>query len=121
MWILRHADGGVDGTTFARARTAGDVDSVLVHAAPDRMRVEVFDGDHRFIAGSDDLPADGASPMSRLTISSGTVVREMVWPDVSDEGAIVVLPGGEAGTLVTWRTDEDRTSWVWTVTFSGGR
>jgi hypothetical protein len=119
VWAVRSADGGADGLEFARARV-DSVDSVLVHAAPRELDVEVFAAGERLIAAADRLlPDEGPdSPMTRLTIDGVSVLREAVWPTERDLGSIVILPGGEAGLLQSW--EDDRRRWTWSLVFRGG-
>jgi hypothetical protein len=121
VWAIRGADGGSAGLEFARAQIEPS-DSVLVHAAPARLDVEVFaDGERLVATGRDLRPTETMdSPMTRLTIDGSSVRRRAVWPAQEDLGSIVLLPGGEAGQLRTWTTPGDRRSWVWTVEFRGG-
>lgn len=119
MWALRGADGGAAGLEFARAKI--DVtDTVLVHAAPSVLDVEVFENGERLVAIGTSLRASEDTPMTRLTLDGVRVRREQLWPDDADLGAIVLLPGGEAGRLQTWATDPERRRWVWSLEFRGG-
>jgi len=119
VWALRGADGGSQGLEFARAKI-DETDTVLVHAAPSVLDVEVFANGERLIAIGSDLRASEDTPMNRLTIDGTRVLREPVWPSDDDRGSIVLLPGGEAGELQTWETDQARRTWVWSVRFRGG-
>ncbi|MDP9184141.1 MAG: hypothetical protein M3O29_00540 [Actinomycetota bacterium] len=121
VWAIRGADGGSAGLEFARAKVEPS-DTVLVHAAPARLDVEVFaDGERLVATGRDLQPTETMdSPMTRLTIDGSTVHRRAVWPAQEDLGSIVLLPGGEAGQLRTWTTPQDRRSWVWTLELRGG-
>jgi hypothetical protein len=121
VWAIRGADGGSAGLEFARAQVE-PADSVLVHAAPARLDVEVFADGERLVATGRDLQPTGTmdSPMTRLTIDGGRVHRLAVWPAQEDFDSIVLLPGGEAGQLRTWTAAEDRRSWVWTLQLRGG-
>jgi len=80
----------------------------------------VFADGERLIAIGTDLRAAEDTPINRLTIDGMRVVREAMWPSEEDRGAIVLLPGGEAGELQTWDTDQARQRWVWSVRFRGG-
>ena len=119
VWALRGADGGSQGLEFARAKI-DETSTVLVHAAPSVLDVEVFANGERLIAIGTDLRAAEDTPINRLTIDGMRVVREAMWPSEEDRGAIVLLPGGEAGELQTWDTDQARQRWVWSVRFRGG-
>ena len=41
-------------------------------------------------------------PMTRLSLADGGLAREDRWPTADDLGSLVILPGGEVGTLVEW-------------------
>lgn len=47
-------------------------------------------------------------------------MRENVWPDDTDIGRLVILPGGEIGAVCEWSHDDDHSSWRWKVEFVGG-
>jgi hypothetical protein len=121
IWALRGTDGGAAGLEFARAKVEPAA-SLLVHAAPATLDVEVFANGERLIATGRRLrPAEATdSPMTRLTIDGVRVRRTAVWPTEQDLGSIVLLPGGEAGVLRSWRGSEDRRSWVWSLELTGG-
>jgi len=118
-WIVR-APGGPDGLVFARGRSA-PLERILVHAPPPVIDVEVFEDGERLLARGTDLRADDdAGPIQLLTVEGARVTRSPVDPaDELDE--IVLLGGGEIGTLTTWEWAEDRTTWRWSVRFDGGR
>jgi hypothetical protein len=114
QWDIRNPDGGATGLEFARARTA-PLDQILVHAAPSRVAVEVRDSDGKVLASVLDLEAAGATPISRLKVEGTTLTRENIWPGPDDLGSVVVLPGGEAGTLERWWHADDHSEWRWTL------
>lgn len=91
--------------------------TVLVHAAPDTVTVEVTDRAGNRIAFSQDLQKTADSPMCRLRRAGNRLVREDIWPTDDDLGTIVLLPGGEAGVLKRWWHAEDRKEWRWQVEF----
>jgi hypothetical protein len=119
VWNLRGADGGAAGLEFARA-TIEMTESVLVHAAPSVLDVEVFENGQRLIAAGKGLRASVDTPMARLRLEGVRVLREQVWPVEEDVGSIVLLPGGEAGRLESWATDPKQRRWVWSVQLRGG-
>jgi hypothetical protein len=86
-----------------------------VHAAPSRIDVEVRDADGTTIASTHGLEAAGSTPISRLRIEDDGLTRENIWPGSGDLGLLVVLPGGEAGTLKSWWHAEDHSEWRWTL------
>ena len=59
--------------------------------------------------------------MTRFALADGVVRREDRWPTDADLGAIVILPGGEAGVLTAWWNAEDGSAWRWSVEFSNAR
>jgi hypothetical protein len=117
IWEIRSPDGGSMGLEFARARLDGYA-RLLVHAAPSRVDVDVRDGEGTQLASATGLEAEGATPMSRLTVRDGSIRRENVWPDESDVGLPVILPGGEVGILLSWWNAEDHSSWRWQIELS---
>jgi hypothetical protein len=118
VWIIRHADGGNEGTEFARARI-DPLGSILVHALPDRVRVEVFENGEDLIALGEDLARTATTPMARLRMDGLRIAREDVWPITGDLGSVVVLAGGEAGKLESWSTTSDHSSWSWSLRLDG--
>jgi hypothetical protein len=121
VWQLRAVEGGSMGLEFARA-AIDPSRTVLVHAAPTRLDVEVLaNGEHLIAIGRDLRPGgeDGDTPMTRLVIDGTRVIRSQLWPDEGDLGSVVLLPGGEAGVLRSWATDPDRSSWTWSLELRG--
>ena len=55
--------------------------------------------------------------MARLIRHDGTVQREDIWPKRQDVGSLVLLPGGEVGTLKEWWHAGDHKEWRWQVEF----
>jgi hypothetical protein len=105
----------------ARARI-DPLDAVWVHAVPRKLAVTVRQGDDRVIARGEPLERSGPYlPMTRLTLEGDAVGREDRWPTDDDLGAIVILPGGEAGVLTAWWNAEDGSAWRWSVEFSNRR
>jgi hypothetical protein len=117
VWELWYPDAAASGLPFARCRIE-PADTVLVHAAPDSLRVEVrSDGGSRLAFGDRLARAGTYYPMTRLRRADGGFRREDGWPDASDIGRTVLLAGGEAGTLKQWWNADDGTEWRWTVEF----
>jgi hypothetical protein len=100
-----------------------DATEVLwVHSAPDVMSVRVRDGEERLVAAGHSLTRQGERfPMTRLERRGAEVVREDRWPLPTDEGALVILPGGEVGTLLSWWNAQDGSEWRWRVEFYNHR
>jgi hypothetical protein len=51
--------------------------------------------------------------MARLAVDDGRISREDRWPTADDLGALVILPGGEVGTLIEWWNAADGSEWRW--------
>jgi len=114
-WEVYYPEAAATGLYIARGRI--DPTKVLwVHAAPDVIAVTVREGDDRVLARGEGLRRQGPQlPMTRLTRNGDLVEREDRWPNGADLGAIVLLPGGEAGTLQTWWNAADGSEWRWQV------
>src|SRR4051794_12725616 len=99
LWDLWLPDAAATGLSFARGRI--DPHQVLwVHAAPETLSVTVRDGHDRVIARGDALRRQGEQlPMTRLERVGDQVTRADRWPHEDDLGSLVILPGGEVGTL----------------------
>jgi hypothetical protein len=120
LWDIWISDVGATGISFARGRTAV-ASSLLVHAAPQTFNVEVRDSAGRVIAKGENLVRTFDSPMTRLRIQNGSITREDIWPVESDNGSLVLLAGGEVGTLQRWWNDEDHQQWRWSLEFYNHR
>src|SRR5436190_19312567 len=98
-WDLWFPDAGSTGLPFARGRL--DATNVLwVHAAPSVLDVTVRDEQHRVVASGCQLARSGERlPLTRLARRGDAVERQDRWPTQADLGALVILPGGEAGRL----------------------
>ena len=120
-WEIWYPGAAATGLLHARARVAPSR-SVWVHSVPRRAAVTVRGPDDSVMARGEPLERDGAYvPMTRLWIEDGTVGREDRWPTEADLGAVVILPGGEAGILTAWWNAEDGAAWRWSVEFSNRR
>jgi hypothetical protein len=121
-WELFYPHAAATGLPFARCRI-DPADVVIVHAAPNALRVEVRDDDGARIAFADGLPRTGGYfPMTRLRKAAGaTLSREDGWPSPDDLGRTVLLPGGEAGALKSWWNADDGSEWRWTIEFYNHR
>jgi len=115
-WEIRNPDGGMLGLEFAKGRMAAHTD-VLSHALPERIDVEVRDASGAVVAAARGLDGGASTPMARLSIQGEAVTRENVWPDGSDLGKPVILPGGEIGILRSWWNADDGSQWTWNVEF----
>jgi hypothetical protein len=90
---------------------------LLVHAAPDTLDADVRSDDGNLIAQGRGLRRTAERPMARLTILGEEITREDLWPEGSDVGRPVILPGGEVGILLTWWNAEDGSEWRWRLEF----
>jgi hypothetical protein len=85
--------------------------SLLLHAAPDVITVEVMDENGVRLAQGKDLKRTEASPMCRLERHEGQITRRDCWPSEADIGSVVLLPGGEVGVLKKWWHADDKKEW----------
>jgi hypothetical protein len=116
IWDLWFPEAAATGMPFARGRL--DATSVLlVHAAPDLLDVQVRDDSGQLLAEGKSLPRTAETPMLRLTRQGQDITREDIWPDETDQGRPVLLPGGEVGILLEWWNAEDKSAWRWRVEF----
>jgi hypothetical protein len=120
MWDLWIDSVGATGLSFARSRVESEVagDRLLVHAAPQQMSVAVRSADDgSLLAEGRTLQRSEPGPMSYLVRDGSQIRLEEGWPTDADLGRLVLLPGGEAGTLTAWWHADDRRSWRWSVEF----
>ena len=120
LWDLWYPKAAATGVPFARGRL--DATEILwVHAAPPVLTIEVRSENGERVAYAKDLPQTEDRPMARLTIEGENISREDLWPTESDIGQLVILPGGEVGTLISWWNAEDGSEWRWQVEFYNHR
>ena len=120
-WELWFPNAAANGLLFARCRI-DSTDVIWVHSAPPNLAVVVRNADDSVVARGEALERTGeATPMTRLRWDGGSVTREDRWPNDTDLGATVVLPGGEAGTLQTWWNAEDHSEWRWQAEYYNHR
>jgi hypothetical protein len=120
IWDLWFPNAAAQGLSFARGRL-DPTDVLLVHAAPDALRVEVRDDAGALLAFGDQLERNADGPMTRLQRDGDRVLREDRWPDDGDIGRPVILPGGEVGILQSWWNAIDGSEWRWQVEFYNHR
>lgn len=120
IWDLWFPDAAAQGLPFARGRL-DSTDVLLVHAAPESLRVEVRDDDGLRLAFADGLTRTADRPIARLSRSGGAITRLDLWPDDDDIGRPVILPGGEVGILKSWWNAADGSEWRWTVELYNAR
>ena len=120
-WELWFPGAAATGMEFARGRL--DPTEVLwVHAAPATLAVTVREGDEKVVARGEPLRREGPYlPTTRLAIDGSEVRREDRWPTADDLGSLIILPGGEVGTLLEWWNAEDGSEWRWRVEFYNHR
>ena len=120
-WELWFPEAAATGLPFARARI--NPTSVLwVRAAPPTLAVTVREGDDCILARGEGLRRSGEQlPTTRLEIAGDRMTREDRWPAPDDLGSLVILPGGEVGTLTAWWNAEARSEWRWQVEFYNHR
>ena len=120
IWDIWYPNAAAQGLSFARGRL-NRTDVLLVHAAPDILRVEVRDDDGRRLAFADGLPRTANRPIARLTRAGSTIERVDLWPEEQDIGRPVILPGGEVGILKAWWNAADGSEWRWTIELYNAR
>ena len=119
-WDLWYPGAAATGLPFARGRLA-PTEVLWVHSAPKKLDVTVrrFDGSVR---ARGQVTRDGDYlPMTRLAMADAGLSREDRWPTDDDLGALVILPGGEVGTLVEWWNAADGSEWRWRLEFYNRR
>ncbi|HEY8731325.1 MAG TPA: hypothetical protein VIN69_05035 [Candidatus Limnocylindria bacterium] len=120
-WELYYPEAAATGIELARVRI-DPTEVVWVHSAPPVLAVTVREGDERVLARGEPLRRQGPHfPMTRLEWRGTQVLREDRWPTDADLGAVVILPGGEAGILKSWWNAKDGSEWRWTVEFYNRR
>ena len=120
IWDLWFPDAAAQGLPFARGRLDA-TDTLLVHAAPETLRVEVRDDDGNRLAFADGLTRTEDRPIARLTRNGANITRLDLWPEVDDIGLPVILPGGEVGILKSWWNAADGSEWRWTIELYNAR
>lgn len=120
-WELWFPGSGATGLPFARGRL--DPATVMwVHSAPRTLDVTVRDDQGTVLAQGQPLQREGEyMPMTRLERVGAEIRREDRWPTAHDLGALVILPGGEVGTLLEWWNADDGLEWRWRVEFYNNR
>ncbi len=120
-WEIYYPRAAATGLPIARARIEPS-EVLWLHAAPDALAVTVREGDDRVVARGEPLErTTDAYPMTRLSLDGDAVRREDRWPTDDDLGALVILPGGEVGTLTAWSNADDGSEWRWRVEFYNHR
>jgi hypothetical protein len=115
IWDLWYPKAGATGIPFARGRIAAGAEIMLVHAAPPVLSVAVRSGDDQLLAQGEDLYMTAGTPMTKLTRRDVQIERVDIWPGPAELGQLVILPGGEVGTLKAWWHAEDHSEWRWQI------
>ena len=119
-WDLWYPGAASTGLPVARGRL-DPTDVLWVHSAPKKLDLTVrrFDGGVR---ARGQVGREGAYvPMTRLALDGAHVSREDRWPAADDVGSLVILPGGEVGTLIEWWNAADGSEWRWRLEFYNRR
>ena len=120
-WEIWYPEAAANGLLVARGRLDA-TDILWIHAAPAILSVTVRDAEDRPIAQGEGLIREGNQlPMTRLWREEGAIRREDRWPTEDDLGNLVILPGGEVGTLTAWWNADDASAWRWSVEFYNHR
>ena len=77
IWDLWFPDAAAQGLPFARGRLRA-TDVLLVHAAPETLRVDVLNDSGVLLARGDRLPRTAETPIARLTRQDRQIRREDV-------------------------------------------
>ncbi len=120
IWDLWMPDAGAQGLSFARGRLNA-TDVLLVHAAPEKLNVEVRGDDGSLLAKGSNLARTLDSPMTRLCRQGEKITREDIWPTEADYGKLVIVAGGEVGVLQKWWNDASQQQWRWSLEFYNHR
>lgn len=120
VWDLWIADVGATGISFARGRLNA-TETMIVHAAPETLNVEVRNGSGTVLAQGQDLKRTTDSPMAKLRIQGNAITREDFWPTEADYGTPVIVAGGEVGILQRWWNDPQQQEWRWSIEFYNHR
>jgi hypothetical protein len=115
IWDLWYPKAGATGISFARGRVAAGAGIMLVHAAPEVLTVTVRSGEGRVLAEGKDLTMSEETPITRLLRRDARIERADIWPGVGEIGQLVILPGGEVGTLIQWWHAADHSEWRWQI------
>lgn len=115
-WSIWYPKAGSTGLPFARGRLDA-TEKLLLHAAPEVLKAEVYTDDLKLIASGEDLEATLDSPICLLTRNGNQITREDLWPNENHLDLPVLLPGGEVGILKSWWNADDQKEWRWQVEF----
>jgi hypothetical protein len=114
-WDLWYPKAAATGLPFAQGRVAAGVQTMLVHAAPPVLSVAVRDKRGLVLAEGVDLEASDDTPIARLRRRGKRIERTDIWPTDADLEQLVILAGGEVGTLKAWWHADDKGAWRWQI------
>lgn len=114
LWDLWVPDIAAQGLSFARGRSS-ETETLLVHAAPSQLSVDVFTDQGVLLARGRNLTRTDDTPMAKLQQQGNQIIREDIWPTAAEQGLPVILAGGEIGILRSWWNDPERQEWHWTI------
>lgn len=120
IWDLWIPDVAAQGILFARGRLNA-TPILLVHAAPEKLSIEVYDDKRVILAQGTNLQRTANTPMARLQLQGKHLTREDIWPSEEDLGRPVILAGGEVGILQQWWNDKEEQQWRWRLEFYNHR
>ena len=120
LWDLWIADVGATGISFARGRLDA-TDTLIVHAAPEKLNVEVRTTDGTVVAKGENLTRTVDTPMARLRRQGNKITREDIWLTDADYGTAVIVACGEVGILQKWWNDPEQQEWRWSLEFYNHR
>jgi hypothetical protein len=114
FWEVWYPEATATGMLVGRGRLQ-HTETLLVHAVPDVITVEVSSTDGLRLAYGRNLKRTQQSPICRLRREGDSISREDIWPADADLGLPVLLPGGEVGILRAWWNADDRKEWRWQI------
>ena len=120
LWDLWFPDAAATGLPFARGRLNA-TDRLIVHAPPPTLDIEIRSDSGHLLARGKNLEQTADRPMAFLTRQGDAITRDDRWPTDSDLGTLVILSGGEVGTLTAWWNAPDGSEWRWSVEFYNHR
>jgi hypothetical protein len=119
-WEIWYPEAAATGLLVARGMI-DPTDQIILHAAPNTVTVIVTDQYGKRLAFGENLMRTADTPMCRLFRSGEAIIREDIWPTQVDYGRLVILPGGEVGTLLEWWNAPDQKEWRWQIEFYNSR
>ncbi|MCZ7572690.1 MAG: hypothetical protein M5U01_29390 [Ardenticatenaceae bacterium] len=115
-WEVWYPQAAATGLLLARGLIA-PMKTLLFHAPAEVITVEVSDHQGQRLAYGTDLKQTDTTPICRLRREGERITRQDIWPTEAELGLLVLLPGGEVGTLKSWWHAADKKEWRWQVEF----